>query len=622
MNELNITRRMNTITNGYFRKMLTEDDFKAKLRLLRENEGVSSFPSIRSDLIEMFRRCDIECEVCDNSDYYADLLRRNSDRFYRFNDIESDILKLMFSSFKDYPTPTEYMQRIVDRLSDPADKWQNDTLRLRILKQIIKYGSFLSYKKEVAENGQIKIKTVAVYHGRNYITGFVRKKLDKHKLFPSRRKKASADDTDIILDNLDDSIFDVLSDPDVTKEQRQPEGKYGLLKLADDLAQGQFRTSGATRRDLYMFAIVYDMTYCCDESKAEEYADSDIEKNLFTDYYTNNLMRFITRSYKEKPSAYESNPSGQEINYKNFAEMIYIYYISKDIEPVEKLRLSNEMIERLRNSADGSTAKAPSLGTRTYYSLITENILSMTEREFENFIAANYDCSNSPDEDENGKNVNNKSLLMFSTSKRTAYDDYCELADSAAIQGQLTEDGADGGAKALEKLKKYGLWFVDETHGSNELSRRISSVLFSDDDKPSEAEVPAHLLERINRLLTDSPVLPFRRSVKDHDKHSEVSDFMTLLKKINKYLCDDSVIIVNDPEKLTRTAAIAAYYYHYNAMNEIKKEKKSFSDVYNDYTSPNKDLGILLKKARFQPISDKNLFDMAVIFSSYAYLTR
>ena len=35
-----------------------------------------------------------------------------------------------------------------------------------------------------------------------------------------------------------------------------------MLKLADDLSDGKFRSGGATRKGLYLFAMVYGMTYC------------------------------------------------------------------------------------------------------------------------------------------------------------------------------------------------------------------------------------------------------------------------------------------------------------------------------------------------------------------------
>ena len=40
----------------------------------------------------------------------------------------------------------------------------------------------------------------------------------------------------------------------------------------------------------------------------------------------------------------------------------------------------------------------------------------------------------------------------------------------------------------------------------------------------------------------------------------------------------------------------------------------------DDYTDPDAGLNSLLEAAGYQPINDRNIFDLAVIFSSYAYL--
>ncbi|WP_295091147.1 hypothetical protein [Ruminococcus sp.] len=628
MNEINITRRMNTITAGYFSKLLTRDDFYFCIERLNESESEnkSNFQDLRKNLVEMFKKCNIDCDSSKDSAYYEELLLQNEGNLCNFEDIETEILKLMLDSFKEYPTPTEYMQRIVDRLSDPNDDWGKDTLRLRILKQFIKYGNYLSFeKKSLKENGKVKKETVSLYGGKKYINDFVSKKLDFFRTDSSNSKKSSKEPIETVLENVDDSIFSVLTSKSTKKEDKKPEGKYGLLRLADDLAKGQFRPGGATKRDLYMFAIVYNMTYCCDMDKADDYMYSDIEKNLFTDYYANNLMRFITQSYIDNSNSYETNPSGQEINYKNFAEMVYIYFISKTYEPLEKLKLASEMIERLVNNTH--TVNDSTIGTKTSYYLATEKLLDFSEAEFEDFISNNYDCSVSFETNSDGKNnVTRINIFHIQTSKRTAYDDYLEFADSVAVREQFErykeaqindpkkwqdqDEKAGKGKKhvykryksnpkkkALKLLKKYGLWFADDLYISKE-------------DEPDKEY-------QINKRVAE---ILFNEEGENEKSKAKGKAFTSLLDKMNKFLSDNAFVIVDTPEKLTRTASIAAYYYHYNAIKSKKGKRLSFFDVYNDYTNPNGDLGILLSKAHFQPISDKNLFDMAVIFSSYAYL--
>ena len=90
-------------------------------------------------------------------------------------------------------------------------------LRLRILKQFIKYGNYLED---------------AGFRGRAAIQKYV-----------GRRTNKKVQENDVLTD-LDDGVFDVLGG--ASKAQRRPNGTYGLLKAADDLASGKFRMGGTT----------------------------------------------------------------------------------------------------------------------------------------------------------------------------------------------------------------------------------------------------------------------------------------------------------------------------------------------------------------------------------------
>lgn len=78
---------------------------------------------------------------------------------------------------------------------------------------------------------------------------------------------------------------------------------------------------------------------------------------------------------------------------------------------------------------------------------------------------------------------------------------------------------------------------------------------------------------------------------------------------------------INKAEDMTRTALIVAFYYRYNQLNENRGSIKSFVDVMDDYTDYTTGLNSMLEASGYQPINDRNIFDLAVIFSSYAYLS-
>ena len=219
--------------------------------------------------------------------------------------------------------------------------------------------------------------------------------------------------------HLDDGIFDVLKT--VNKAQKKPNGTFGLIKAADDLAYGKFRMGGATKKLLYLFAMVFSMSYYTGSETENFNYNTDIETNLFRRYYHNNLMRFITDAYSGNLSEFEMDPSGIGINYKNFAEMVYLYYISKPIEPYEKIRLSAEMIseimERSRNMDAADKA-----------------------------ILLNYDCSTYFENHTIGP-------IQVQTGQKSAHMEYKQIISQ--LQKVLKKNNM-----SMEECN-FGLWFID-----------------------------------------------------------------------------------------------------------------------------------------------------------------
>lgn len=536
-----ITRRMDYILDDLkdeFKSLCGIEDFENKLYELEQAGNRSDRPSKLKDLYYLFDCCDIYYEKDKDIAYYKELVRKAD--IPDFNELETKMLLAIYKIFKNYPSPEEYMQRIVSRLSSNPE-WANDTLRLRILKQFIKYGDCLKD---------------AGYGGKMAISNYVKEKIGK---------KPSPDE---ILANLDDNVFELLNNSN--KAQKKPEGKHGLLKAADDLATGKFRAEGATKKLLYLFAMVYDMSFFSPAIAGSVPFDSekDIETNLFRDYYANNLMRFITDYYQNNLSEFELDPSGQGINYKNFAEIIYLYFISQDFSPQDKIRLSCEMIRRVQAKQKGAgTPIIPSANETVYYRnlfgntnhLFTEDILNLSVNDFEDYICNNYDCNTE-------KETHIMGAFQLETEQNSAFREY-EL-----ILQDLSDLAVD-----LEDCS-YGLWFTD-----------VSSL---------------------------SPDL-LGSSNKD-----QFTNFINLLEGINSFMMGSSnrgALEISSPSSITRTSIIVAFYYYYNALHEDEDNSKwkSFEEVFKDFK---RNVDERLEASYYQPLSGKNIFDVLVVFSSYAYL--
>lgn len=566
-----ITRRMEAVIDGLddsLDKLITKGDIESVLEKLVCVGNKSNRPSVLRVLFEMLDATGIEYEKGKDNQYYIDLI--NSCEFPDFQQIEEKFIYILYSVYKNYLSPEDYMLRIVDKLS--IDNWNEDTLRIRILKQFIKYGNYLSDAK---------------YGGKKYVQDYIKNKCGTKKI-----------NEEIVLSELDDDIFEVLEKAE--KQQKKPEGKFGLLKLCDDLANGKFRTGGATKKGLYLFAFVFNMTYYAGEKEFDKSLyDTDIELNLFSDYYMNNLMRFVSDAYNGKLCEYELDPSGQGINYKNFAEMVYIYYLSSPYSIESKIKKSSEMIDRIVKSEEqGASSKFIDSKTIHYKSLFYKNeevfsddLLKMPEDVFEQYLIENFLHNTLVTDEKTGK-VHNIGPMQLEAEQNTAFSVYKQLLDDMLYEGIKLENC------------NYGLWFADvaelKMNGIDRIVKKYNIINHEDFE------------EFINLLLGVNSFLGYTVNEKESSQNTDQE-----YSKISKI--KTKALYVTDAAKISRTSLIVAYYYYYNAVNLDSEAINRFRDCFLDFKQS---VDELLYEAGYQPFSGKNIFDVLVAFSSYAYLNE
>lgn len=552
INKVSITRRLEATLNGLmdeFRAIYDVSDFDRAVAELKRSANRSDHSSKLKRLQKMLDLCGIEYESGQSDEYYERLVSEAD--IPTFEENEARILGALFARYGEYPSPEEYMKRIVDRLSCPEDGWQDDTLRLRILRQFIKYGNYLS---EAGCGGKTYIRRYAKEHS------------------------ARGNSTEEVLRCIDDGVFDALFSPDADKAKKKFKGMYGLLKTADDLAAGKFRVWGATKQNLYLFAMVYGMTYSSGDSTGDlPDLKKDIEINLFRDYYTNNIVRLITEAYRGRIQEYEADPSGQGINYRNYAEMVYLYYISRDMLPEEKIRRSHEMIESIKSEMVGKGAP-PSWGEKTAAGNLSrravvrdkeqiecEQILELPEDEFRAFLCGNYFCDTSGSYAPDPNAVSRFSPLQLETGQEAAAEEYTMILDGLEDLGISPESC------------RYGLWFTDVD------------------------------------AFCEKGAVSLRSVYPDMDE-TRCAEFMDLLLGINSFIGH-----ISPPEEVTRTAMITAFYYYYNALRigDDINGARGFEEVFNEFK---RDVDGYLEEAGYQLFSGRNLLDVLVAFSSYAYI--
>ena len=625
MNERGFTERMVSALEKLqdeFVNIYCKEDFDVKLNNLRRAKNTSGWPSRLNELYALLDDCGINYEQNRETEYYERLV--NEEKIPSFEDLAGIMVSALFEKFLVYPRPEEYMERMIDRLG--SDDWSNDTVRVRILKQFVKYGNCLTYQSE--DNAGNKTETVKIYGGETYLKKYLKEKLKK-------KVERVADELDAICDD----IFDVLDS--ATKEQKKPTGTYGILKMVDDLACGKFRVGGATKKSLYLFAMVYGMSY--EEVNTDDALSSlpDIEKDLFRDYYTNNLMRYMHAFYRENYKAFE-NPSGRGVNYKNFAEVIYLYYLANDYTAEEKIKRSNEMILRVQEMQRGKGNRVSANvmgGTRRYIDMVNgqdEAFFGLSEDELAEYICNNYNCSRQ--KTEKGKNTTLVvGELQVEDEQETAYSVYKdvieELLDTLAENECWSREEIKEHIKEMEEKPEfkgkrisqrdvsreyllptcnYGLWFTDISADFKSGLTGISDRIIAASRKTGIEVSTDNMVPFVETLKGMQRFMG--KEVKEEEKKGTDRQEHTNLK-----MAKTDALYVDSSSSVTRTKLLTAFYYLFNARyaDDFGECGMSFREVFDMFSE---EVRPYLEDAYYPDIDPKNIFDVLLIFSSYSYL--
>lgn len=637
-----------------------------------EKATESMRPSALKKLLDLYDRLGISYLPDQSNDYYLHLTDTYAFELETFEDVEASMLNSLYRRFQTYATPSEYLKRDVDRLSFPEDAaWKDDSLRVRILRQFVKYGGFPKS---------------AGFGGKNYLQSCVREKSGN----PRTTLENGAD-------FLDDDIFEPLATAD--RPDLKPKGKYGLLRKIDDLARGRFRVQGVTVQMLYYFAIVYNMSYFTNNQADFEILDhdSDIEINLFRDYYDNNLTRFLSESMTNRAGGLECVPTGRGINYKNFAEMVYLYYLRQnDLSPAQKIERAEQMIDSIRSekSKSGKSVKAMETPTQQYRNYVRQSplasnlegqdALSWSEEDFKAFLLENYDCD----------------IYALTDTRRTptvmelAQEQRSARAQYQAILDQLNARGVDaqtckGGLwfTDVRSMQKEGIGLLEEKLGlAGEDVKQFARLLINANNlvssigkdgkqfrKQEENLLPEVLLEALNPSDTEEEpdaedpmqiwtdfVARVRNQCADQNlDDKEILNLARVLARDNGITVPETLpkaAVQNgkanrlaslkkqadsqkqaeasntqeaepkpDPRSvpqlmaMSRTVLLSAFYYLFNDLHAVDSPDMwaCYEDLFKAFKQQ---ADPYLIAAGYQPVSGKNLFDVLLTFSSYASL--
>ena len=540
---------INTFDNTYSKR-----DMEYLLERVRASIGLSNYSSELFYLRKALLECGIQTEPNREISCYAGIveqayLPQKEDLNHR---VDSKLLEI----FQDYPRPSDFLERIVCERENPADGWANAPLRLRILRQFFKYC-----------NGFVELGI----GGKNFLVSQVKQEARKAGI-----KNISKEQQSQFAYFLTDDVFSVLQEAD--ENQQKPRGKYELLKIVDDLAKGNFRPGGKTRQSLYLFAIAYGMTFYYGDGQNIPQYQTSIEK-LFVDYYNNNLVRFLEPDYQSECAAggLEVDPSGRGINVKNFAELVFIYWIVQNITPLEKIQgIQRDMkiIKRRRRNAGRCTkTEQTEEATQVYWTRVQKSaaagkvVFEMDENEMIDYLLAHYNCT--PDK---------TGPFAVAGTQKSACSCY-----KAAVDQLKEEIGSSGNDLRLSICNQ---WLFDMPSGDDE--ERTLKKLFPN-ESPETVRKFNILTNRLKQLLHLTP----------RDLNVDGSN-------------------TSWQAGVTRTKLLAVYYCIYNLQNLDHPEPKNLSRVFDDLAQLPK---AALEQSGYQTLNVKNLFDVLLSVSAYVYLT-
>ena len=338
-----------------------------------------------------------------------------------------------------------------------------------------------------------------------------------------------------------------------------------LLMLADDLAAGRFREEEDLKSALYLFAIAFGMSVSDGEDDPSYDPVTDIEKNLFHDFYQDSLLKYISDDYRKNASILEKEPSGEGINYKNFAETIYLYVLhKKNLTARKKIKLADKLIKDCMKQAKDRTGEAENsenlFVTEIYKEFFFGDILEMEEKELVPFLLENYDIP---------ADVTAENIMQIASDQVTATYSCRKLINDLKEEYEA------------ERISFDAMNWVE--------MRDFPDVCKEDRDF-------LKVLTRMNGFLH------IKAAVKDVYEHQ---------KKDYQIKFAESTL-TEDQKNVTRMELIAAYFYKYSLSEQ--GDGLSLPELYDEFCS---EVDPLLEQCRYQKINVKNIFDMFVIFSLY-----
>lgn len=466
---------------------------------------------------------------------------------------------------------------------------------------------------------------------------------------------------------------------------------YKLLQIADDLSKAKFSSHGKTREYLYLFAIAFGMTSSgydedvriMDEKtkkralKEDPRKLTDIQKNLFFDYYADNIVNNIKAVSGFGEGGKAAAVDGYGINYKNFAEVTFLWCIDrKDMNAEEKLKMAYDIIDYCKKNGMTEEKFVKAKGeidddklTQVYkerYSYIEEEI-NDAER-FKEYLINNYACNTTGSVMKLGENGRRAGIELekqqervkelFKAIEREMFDSW-NTSDIPKLIIERDSDAAEMFITAhyLRETKcrtcerrNGGMYPFCYSYFDNQFltdKQGNMQILFSCKDYFPDMKIDEETLRKSIAsavYIGEDPLGDFERRITTLSSlcSKKQAGLKRVLEETEKRIKLD--VLHLEKKNVSRSAILALCYfevvfqnYLYRSFCESAKkviEIRSFDEFYKQFCEgrsvvidgdeEGKDVEFvypgadtILKNSGYQEINSKNIFDIYIIFMAY-----
>lgn len=435
---------------------------------------------------------------------------------------------------------------------------------------------------------------------------------------------------------------------------------YELLQIADDLANAKFSSQGKTREYIYIFAIAFDMTatgFVDEDGKEDPRKFTDIQKNLFFDYYSDNIVNNLSNVFGINNNAdvvFSTEVDGYGINYKNPAEITFLWSINQNYSANEefsvasqKLSVAYEIIEHCKRHGKAKKAFCnPEKEIKSNYALTelykNDYLNSKLEGidDIKKFLVENYPF----EKNKNPMQINNENRTAFqliSKYKKDVTKKYNEITDmmfnddivetmerSFLISLFLKENGAmydfykeeyylqENRCKHCEIAREEKVPFCKQY-----CDKCISDYLdyINKQDILQKSKFETRVIEHLNSKMK-KPEIKFNMSFYTlsnlcDDTQKNLRNLLVIIEQ--KLKNNFKLITENSEPEASRFTILSLCYYDMiltNWQNKFRKnifDIKSFEFFFNKFSAV---ANQYLIDAGYQKINSKNLIDICLAF--------